>query len=199
MSPEAGASVPPHRILKAKACLVGARGVGKTSLLRRFVLDTFDDRYLTTIGTKVSKREILVHDPESGTDWAVDLTVWDIMGERGFRVLLQEAYFFGAQGLLAVADVTRRDTFTDLDDWVEAATGACGRVPVVLAANKEDLPRDPRRLGGEAEAAAERLGAVLFPTSAKTGFHVVDCFEALAGQVVARHVASREAVTGRAR
>ena len=193
MSLPADPTALPHRTLKAKLCLVGSRGVGKTSLLRRYVHNTFDDRYLTTIGTKVSKKEVAVR-TESGTIWDVDLTVWDIMGEKGFRVLLPEAYFFGAAGILAVADVTRQETFTDIDDWIDGATEAVGPLPVVLAANKSDLPGDERVPPGAAEACAERLGGEVLYTSAKTSLHVDACFQALAAKIVAKHVAARQAL-----
>src|SRR3970040_2546326 len=106
-APEDGPIVPdePKRV-KAKGCLVGEHGVGKTSLIRRYVLDEFDDRYIVTLGAKVSKREMTITLQDRG-EVLMDMTVWDIMGSRGFRELLREASFHGAQGILAVCDVTR--------------------------------------------------------------------------------------------
>src|SRR2546428_898478 len=86
--------------MKVKVCLVGEGAVGKTCLIRRFIQDQFDDRYISTLGAKVSKKEIKVDGANGGMD--VDMTIWDIMGEKGFRELLKEAYFHGAQGVLAV-------------------------------------------------------------------------------------------------
>src|SRR5437870_10622438 len=103
--------------IKTKVCLVGEAAVGKTSLIRRFVQDDFDDRYITTLGAKVSKREV-VFSISPRQQIQMDITVWDIMGEKGFRDLLKEAFFHGAKGVLAVADLTRRRTLDDLDDWV---------------------------------------------------------------------------------
>src|SRR5437870_2058230 len=100
--------------MKVKICLVGEGAVGKTCLIRRFIQDQFDDRYISTLGAKVSKKEIKVDGPNGGMD--VDMTIWDIMGEKGFRELLKEAYFHGAQGVLAVCDVTRKETLDDLED-----------------------------------------------------------------------------------
>jgi GTPase SAR1 family protein len=83
-----------------KICLIGAGEVGKTSLIKRFILDIFDDKYLKTLGTKVSKKEIVLGIPEK--DMNVDLTflIWDIMGQATFRTLLKDSYFFGASGAL---------------------------------------------------------------------------------------------------
>jgi len=180
--------VHPPRTFKAKVCLLGARGVGKTSLVRRFVLNTFDDRYVATIGTKVSKKEIPVQSP-SETPWSVDMTVWDIMGEKGFRELLKEAYFFGAQGLLAVADVTRHETIEDLDDWIEGALRGIGNVPVVVAANKTDLLAEGKGLPEALQRYVRRIGADCVPTSAKAGLGVEACFRALAGHITADRTA----------
>ena len=125
--------------LKSKVCLVGEKAVGKTSLIRRYVINMFDEQYLTTIGTRVTKKEVRLVMP--GHDLVVDLdmTIWDIMGEKGFRELLKDAYFYGTNGVLAVADLTRRRTLDDLDDWVDGVEHEVGKVPVVIAVNKADL------------------------------------------------------------
>src|SRR6058998_257115 len=102
------------RRMKIKVCLVGEAAVGKTSLIRRFVLDDFDDKYIQTLGTKVSKKELSLPGPAGDGKLKVDMTIWDIMGQKGFRELLKEAYFYGAKGIFAVCDVTRRVTLDDL-------------------------------------------------------------------------------------
>jgi len=71
--------------MKMKVCLVGEAAVGKTSLIRRFVLDDFDDKYIQTLGTKVSKKELTVAIPDGSGNMKVDMTIWDIMGQKGFR------------------------------------------------------------------------------------------------------------------
>src|SRR5438094_8381169 len=91
--------MPEAQRIKTKVCLVGEAAVGKTSLIRRFVQDEFDDRYITTLGAKVSKREMAFETPDR-TKIHMDMTVWDIMGEKGFRELLKDAYFYGANGIL---------------------------------------------------------------------------------------------------
>src|SRR5438309_6423160 len=102
--------------LKAKVCLVGDVAVGKTSLIKRFAQDQFDDRYIATVGTKVTKKSLDV--AWKGAPATLDMMVWDIMGEKGFRALLRDAYFEGSQGVIAVCDVTRKDTFYDRSEWV---------------------------------------------------------------------------------
>src|SRR3990170_4407136 len=130
--------------MKVKICLVGEGAVGKTCLIRRFVHDQFDDRYISTLGAKVSKKELHVNGGGTGID--VDMTIWDIMGEKGFRELLKEAYFHGAQGVLAVCDITRRETLNELHDWIAAVHKVTGQIPIQFLANKADL-REQAKLG----------------------------------------------------
>src|SRR2546427_11125121 len=73
--------MPEAQRIKTKVCLVGEAAVGKTSLIRRFVQDEFDDRYITTLGAKVSKRE-MTFETRDRTKIDMDMTVWDIMGGR---------------------------------------------------------------------------------------------------------------------
>ncbi len=166
--------------MKAKVCLVGERAVGKTSLIRRFVLDEFEDRYIATLGTKVSKKEIIVESANRGDGLTVDMTIWDIMGEKGFRELLKEAYFHGAQGILAVCDLTRRDTLKELDNWVQTVKRVTGEVPVAVLGNKVDLAEDFALTDDELARSARRHDAPYYLTSAKTGENVEKAFTELA-------------------
>src|SRR5438094_869106 len=144
--------------LKAKVCLVGDVAVGKTSLIKRFVQDQFDDRYIATVGTKVTKKSVDV--VWKGAPATLDMMVWDIMGEKGFRALLRDAYFEGSQGVIAVCDLTRKDTFYDLNNWVQMIRKQVGNV----------------RMGSIHSAQT-------FLASAKTGAGVNEAFRALADAI----------------
>lgn len=176
--------------LKSKVCLVGAKAVGKTSLVRRYVTNLYDERYLTTIGTRVSKKEVRVELPERDLTALVDLTVWDIMGEQGFRELLQEAYFYGANGILAVADLTRRRTLEDLDDWIDGVLKVVGHAPVLIAVNKADLGSSAQFRERDVAQFAKAFDAEYFLTSAKTGDRVESVFARLATLAVQRQLPS---------
>src|SRR2546425_3107579 len=171
--------------IKAKITLVGETAVGKTSLVKRFVLDTFDDRYVATVGTKVTKKTVPI--VWRGAAARMDLMVWDIMGEKGFRALLKEAYFEGCQGVLAVCDLTRKDTLYGLNNWIQLTKKQVGNVPMVFLGNKSDL-RDRADVPPEELA---RLGGIhsspFYMTSAKTGENVEDSFQALASAIAERH------------
>src|SRR2546426_5408222 len=107
--------MPEMQRIKTKVCLVGEAAVGKTSLIRRFVQDDFEDRYITTLGAKVSKREIVFDMPDR-KKLQMDITIWDIMGEKGFRDLLKEAYFYEVEGVPAGAGLNISSTVKELDD-----------------------------------------------------------------------------------
>lgn len=170
-------------VMKAKLCLAGASSVGKSSLIRRYVLNEFDDRYTATIGTNVSKKQVSVplKDEEPVM---VNLMVWDIMGQMGFRELLQEQYFQGAQGILAVADITRRETLEDLYIWIDQIDRIAGAIPIVLAVNKIDLPRGKHIPEAEIRKFAHAFDCDIVRTSAKTGENVEEVFWRLAGHVI---------------
>src|SRR5438046_8752548 len=142
--------MPEMQRIKTKVCLVGEAAVGKTSLIRRFVQDDFDDRYITTLGAKVSKREIVFDMPDR-KQIQMDITIWDIMGEKGFRDLRKAAFFQAARGGLAVADLTRSAPLKEIDDGVQAVFQVVGKIPILIAVNKEIGRAAVRKLSGDME------------------------------------------------
>ena len=178
--------MPWTRKLKTKVCLVGEQRVGKTSLIRRCVLNEFDDRYITTLGVKTSKKELVLDFPGKG-QMEVHLAIWDFMGQEGFRDLLKDAYFIGARGILAVADVTRRPTLEALGPWIETVRTIAGSVPLVLAMNKSDLTDQAAYSDEEVARFAATHGAPSFRTSAKTGANVEAAFARLANVIAAEY------------
>jgi small GTP-binding protein len=169
--------------MKVKVCLVGEAAVGKTSLIRRFVLDNFDDKYIQTLGTKVSKKEMSTHDVDPSGDLKIDMTIWDIMGQKGFRELLKEAYFYGAKGILAVCDATRKKTLEDLDDWIEGVYSVTGKIPIEFLANKIDLKDQLQVTEDDVVQAAKAYDSPFRFTSAKTGENVETAFQSLAERI----------------
>ena len=167
---------PSDNLRKLKICLIGDVGVGKTSLIRRYVLDLFDDKYIATIGTKVTKKEIEVKDPRTGEPTKVVLLIWDIMGQPSFREVLREAYFYGVEGALAVCDVTSKESLGELRYWIKAMTSTTGNVPIVLLGNKCDLREEARIPFQDIEIFAKKHNSPALLTSAKTGYNVEQAF-----------------------
>ncbi len=179
-----GKRAPPVRSdvgLTMKIALAGDPAVGKTSLIRRFVSNTFDDRYVSTLGTKISSRRFAVEDPRRpGASIDVGASVWDVMGSLGYRDLLKDAFFSNTQAVLYVCDRTRPESLWSLMDWASAVESVAGPTPAVLLVNKSDL--DGPELVGLADV--ERLSAARdwrwLATSAKTGANVDAAFRLVA-------------------
>lgn len=176
--------------LKAKVCLLGEARVGKTSLIRKFVLNEFDERYLTTVGTNVSKKTVQLPIPQAGLVVDLDMVIWDIMGQPDYRDLLTDRYFEGAEGILAVADLTQKESLDALFDWIDRVDRVAAQVPVVLALNKADLVASTDLMEKAARILAEAFDGEYYATSAKTGANVEKAFTRLATKIVARGIAS---------
>jgi small GTP-binding protein len=153
-----------------KLCLLGDGAVGKTSLVRRFVFDVFDDKYLMSFGTKVSKKSMTV---EGQT---MDLMIWDILGQKS-HVALHEAYYRGAAGALAVCDFTRPETMKNIKSWVGSFRSVVGEKPVLILGNKSDLEKAYTLV--DLREFASSVGCEVLETSAKSGLNVENAFAAI--------------------
>jgi small GTP-binding protein len=174
-----------NKVMKLKICLVGEGAVGKTSLIKRFVFEAFDGKYVTTLGTKITKKEVALTHPVKGGDYNVTMLIWDIMGQKGFRELLQEAYFYGAQGIIAVCDITNKETMGELDGWIDSAFNVTGKVPIVFLANKADLKEKAQFKFEEFEEFASKYErSAAFCSSAKTGDNVEEAFKKLGFEIL---------------
>lgn len=174
----------PASVVRLKICMAGEASVGKTSLIRRYVLDEYDDRYIATLGTKITKKTLTVPDPKGAGPVAVSVILWDIMGTPTLRELLKEAYYHGAEGIFAVADQTREDTMAALDAWSRSIRSVAGDIPTFGLVNKRDLPADPNLAAGEVEAFFEKRAWLWSYTSAKTGEGVEESFQRLVQRIL---------------
>ena len=174
--------------MKTKVCLVGDAAVGKTSLIRRFVLNEFDDKYILTVGTKVCKKQLKVLLPEIETQVECNVMIWDIMGQKGFRDLFKTAYFYHTEGIIAVCDVTRYPTMITLNDWIKNVNDIAGNVPVMLVANKVDL-NDKIEFGEEEMSQIAKIyDSPFFFSSAKTGKNVETVFHTLVERITTKQI-----------
>ena len=171
-------------ILKFKICLLGDGAVGKTSLIRRFVEDAFRDDYLLTIGTKTSKKRVIIKKPEFQKDLNITLIIWDIMGQISFRKLLHPTYLKGARGAILVCDLTRKETLEHIDDWIDSLYVEGKVVPSVFVGNKCDLVDNHAFGKAELESVASAYDSPFYITSAKTGEFVEEAFRNLSMRII---------------
>jgi small GTP-binding protein len=155
-------------VIQKKICMLGGFGVGKTSLVSRYVHSIFSDKYLTTVGVKIDKRTADLGDKK------VDLILWDIHGDDDFQHI-RMSYLRGAAGYLLVVDGTRRATLDTALAIHENAQRAIGHVPFVMAINKADIATNWEI----DEPTLAELGGLVVRTSAKTGANVEEAFTAL--------------------
>ncbi len=157
-----------------KICLLGDFGVGKSSLVARFVRNTFSERYMTTVGVKVDSKEVVVD------EHAVKLVIWDIAGKSSLDTLNQ-TYLRGASGVILVADGTREPTLRSALYLLMQAKSLLQDPPAVLLVNKIDLVDRWEILPSTLEELRKTMP--VFESSARTGDGVEAAFAALARQV----------------
>jgi len=164
--------------------MVGVPAVGKTSLVRRFVYSRFDERYLSTIGTSISRREVEIE--HGGNPYFVKMILWDLAGAEHFSALM-ESYFRGLAGAMLVCDLTRQTTLESLRSHIKTITKINQNASLVLLCNKADLEAE-RELSDEtvSELCGE-LGIDYFMTSAKSGHNVEAAFTTLATKIISAH------------
>jgi len=165
--------------LKLKMCLLGEAAVGKTSLIRKFVVDKFDDKYITTLGTKTSKKSFLIKN--GGKPVNLNLIIWDVLGQRQFTRVKEVAYT-GANGAFIVVDLTRKDTLFAFDHWLFTLYEVAGEIPIVVLANKSDLK--PEFGKKEIEEVIADYGFTYYMTSARTGENVNKAFHSIGKTMV---------------
>ena len=186
-------------IYKLKLVVIGEHATGKTSLIKNFVEGQFSKDYRPTIGSNLFIKQLAFRksldspsldsaiptsennlpDPIS-TEYQVSLNLWDIAGQERWASI-RHLYLRGAQGIIIVGDLSRRLTYELIESfWMKDLRENLdiSNIPISLFANKTDLPPDIS--DQEVHAMAERINVkTVFFTSAKTGNHVMEAFQAL--------------------
>jgi small GTP-binding protein len=179
--------------IKKKIVLLGDSAVGKTSLIRRYVFDQFEDSYISTIGTKATMKELMITQDEEEID--LTLMIWDLIGSEGYHAL-HSRNFVGTNGAILVADLTRKDTLHNLENyWIPSLLQVVENVPLVFACNKSDLLEQYEFSLDDLTKIASKYNTEFtnvlpeslktdYETSAKTGSNVELAFESLGYMVV---------------
>jgi small GTP-binding protein len=155
--------------------MIGAPAVGKTSLVRRFVYDLFDDKYLTTIGVKISQKVCPPIQVPNEKPIQYTLMVWDIEGTEEMRSAIKN-YYRGASGALLVSDLSRMDTIELIPQLMEGFQEVSPEAEVILVGNKLDLVKPNEKTLEALAGVKSRSGFQCFLTSAKSGQNVEAAF-----------------------
>ncbi|CCD26806.1 Rab family GTPase YPT6 NDAI_0I02380 [Naumovozyma dairenensis CBS 421] len=163
-------------LTKYKIVFLGEQGVGKTSLITRFMYDTFDDHYQATIGIDFLSKTMYLDDK------TIRLQLWDTAGQERFRSLIP-SYIRDSRVAIVVYDITKKESFDFIDKWINDVKNERGEDNVILCivGNKNDLT-DQRQVSiEEGENKAKQLGANIFmETSTKAGYNVKTLFKRIA-------------------
>ncbi|CBQ71379.1 probable YPT6-GTP-binding protein of the rab family [Sporisorium scitamineum] len=159
---------------KFKLVFLGEQSVGKTSLITRFMYDTFDNTYQATIGIDFLSKTMYLEDR------TVRLQLWDTAGQERFRSLIP-SYIRDSSVAVVVYDITNRASFQNTSKWVDDVRAERGNdVIIVLVGNKTDLSDKRQVTTEEAEKKAQEFNVMFIETSAKAGHNVKVLFKKIA-------------------
>lgn len=173
---------------KAKICMLGDATVGKTSLVNRYVFDEFDKNADPEYGQVVTQKKVLIPFIERGMDVEMDAEIFDIIGKVDFNNLVKDAYFFNADGFLAICDTTNEDSLNGLFDWIDEGRRVAGNIPVHILLNKADLKNKKIIRDYNLTKLCEDCESLYNYTSAKSGENVEKGFTELMEMIAREQV-----------
>ncbi|MBD3254256.1 MAG: GTP-binding protein [Candidatus Lokiarchaeota archaeon] len=159
---------------KFKICIIGDSGVGKTTLVNRYLTGVYKAEYAATIGVELYVKKINIDDND------ITLRIWDFAGEMDFRFLLPN-YIEGAAAAIYVYDLTRLETLKNLYEWLtvleEASIDYKKDMPLIMVGAKLDLSNERVVTTEQAQKVAEKFGLKnYYECSSKTGENVENIF-----------------------
>lgn len=161
----------PKGIYGLKVIIVGDYRAGKTAITRRFIENSFDEKYLPTIHLKVSKKDIKIEEAE------IKLVIWDIGGQAFNMSPYRDQFYQGAQLVMLLIDRTRKKTLEHVDLWInDTLKSLSNRIPIILLGNKSDLTEEIIVSEEDIKSEANRLDIDYYLTSAKTGENINEAF-----------------------
>ncbi|OII71560.1 RAS family protein Rab-6A [Cryptosporidium andersoni] len=163
-----------NQLNKFKFVFLGEQSVGKTSIITRFMYDTFDNNYQATIGIDFLSKTLYLEDR------TIRLQLWDTAGQERFRSLIP-SYIRDSSVAVVVYDITNRSTYLNTTKWIEDVRNERGKdVIIALVGNKADLDDKRQVRYDEGEKLANDNDIIFIETSAKNGYNIKSIFRKLA-------------------
>ena len=160
-----------------KVLLLGDSTVGKTCFLKRYLDDTFQDVYLSTIGFDFKFKTVTLSNGNQ-----IKLQIWDTVGEERYRTIAK-SYYKGAHGIVLIYDITNKNSFKNIKKWIsQIKEELSNKISIVLVANKIDMPE---RIVSEEDGKnlANSMNLQIFEASARDNINVSEAFQELAEDI----------------
>ena len=163
---------------KVKLMILGDSSVGKTSLLKKYCKNEFSNSYITTVGIDFQVKLLNINDKK------IKIQIWDTAGEERYRVVAKN-YFNTSDGFIIMYDITNRDTFDSISNWIEQIRESTPNYKKsVLFGNKSDLNKLRNVQINEGKELAQKNDFKFFETSAKDGLNLNEGIESIVKDVL---------------
>ena len=141
-----------------KIIIIGDSAVGKTCIFKKITSNTFNEKSISTIGMDRRTLFFTIKDSK-GSDLEIEVQLWDTAGQERFRSITA-TYYKSSQGLLLMYDITKRETFSNVENWIENVNDSLGNnndYLIVLMGNKLDLVKNNQEARDVSEEEAQKL------------------------------------------
>lgn len=160
-----------------KVLIIGNSSVGKSNILLRYTDNIFNDSFLPTIGVDFKIKNITVNNQK------IKLNIWDTAGQERFKTITS-TYYKGSHGIVLVYDITDKESFNNINNWVnEVKRNAGTNITMLLVGNKCDMEIERAVTHKEGQDLANTMGISFLETSAKADTNIKEAFSVLAKQI----------------
>ena len=160
-----------------KVILIGDSGVGKTNIMSKFLKNQFLENSKATVGVEFGSK-LFIHENHK-----IKAQIWDTAGQEKYKAITG-AYYKGSKGALVIYDITRKDTFVNIEKWVnDLKTTGDPKITIIIIGNKNDLADKRQVTKEEGEEKAKSFGCAFLETSAFSGDNIDKAFDIMVKEI----------------